>query len=234
MVAPKGLEKYSADQIDANPWLAKVEALQLARMSDPRKPNTSQTPDEWVPKFLESYATCGNMTTAATAAGVAVMTVYKLRERDPDFLTAIEMLRACFVDILEEEAFRRAVVGTHEKETTTVSGAVVINGKKVDTDDMQQITQTVKDKGRRYSDRLLMEMLRAYAPDKYRPALALHHMPADDLIATVAREQGLSEEVVRRHVERIGKLMRDKRRDLMNADNARNRAIEAQYQQGER
>jgi hypothetical protein len=233
MVALIRGNQYTADQMDNNHWLAKVEALQIARLGNAQKPRVTVPPEVWAPKFLESYATCGNMTTAATAAGVSRFTVLRLRDRDPDFLSAIEMLRACFVEVLEEEAFRRAVVGVKKAETTTITSAVIVAEKKVDTNELQQITQTVKDKGRHYSDRLLIEMLRAYAPEKYRPALALHHMPADDMISLMSREYGLSEELVRKHVERIGQVMREKRRQMMNSDNARERAIEARYERGD-
>ena len=109
-----------------------------------RKPNAA---DDWPEKFLASYAKCGNITKAAKAARVDRKTVYNRQAADADFETAMAAAQEEAVDLLEEEARRRAAEGTLEP--------VFYKGEKVAT-------------VRKYSDTLLIVLLKANRPEKYK------------------------------------------------------------------
>lgn len=84
---------------------------------------------------------------ACEAVGISRQTAYDHRAKDKDFAAAWDEALETAVDTLEQEAWRRAVVGVDEP--------IVYEGV---------ITGTV----RRYSDELLILLLRAHRPDKYR------------------------------------------------------------------
>lgn len=97
--------------------------------------------------FLEVYAITGNVSEAARRAGIDRTTFYDWVERDPKFKEAVEIAEQEATELLEREAFRRAVSGV--KEPIFHQG--------------QRVGQV-----RRYSDTLLIFLLKARAPEKYR------------------------------------------------------------------
>lgn len=204
----RSFKDMSLDQLEQNPWLARVEELQFRQV---RKQTTRQKPEEWGPKFLELYAMCGNITTAATGAGVAVWSVYMLKYRDPEFALCIELLRECFVGVLEEEVFRRGISGVTQDERKVVKA--LQDGKSV------VVSETVTEKARRYSDRLLIAMVQAYAPERYKPTTYAIIPNTDGLIAQLAEEEGIPENVIRMEAERIALAARKKKREIDNHNN---------------
>ncbi len=109
-----------------------------------RKPNAAEN---WPDKFLASYAKCGNITKAAKAAKVDRKTVYNRQEADAEFEAAMNAAQEEAVDLLEEEARRRAADGTLKP--------IFYKGEKVAT-------------VREYSDTLLIVLLKANRPEKYK------------------------------------------------------------------
>jgi hypothetical protein len=101
----------------------------------------------WKSLFLEQLRLTGNVSEAASVAGIARDTVYKARKSSERFAEqwdeAIE--QAC--DRMEREAFRRAVEGTDKPVFYQGSECGAI---------------------REYSDTLLIFLLKAHRPDKYR------------------------------------------------------------------
>ncbi len=87
--------------------------------------------------FLNAYAACGSVKTAALEAGVDRTTHYTWLE-DETYRKAYERARQIAADALEEEARRRAVEGWMER------------GVRV------------------YSDKLLIALLKANFPDRYK------------------------------------------------------------------
>ena len=102
-------------------------------------------------KFLRLYAQCGTIELTANECKVTRHTVYNWIHADPDFAAKVEAIKPIakevYVGILEEEARRRAVEGVLEP--------VYYKGMLVD-------------KVRKYSDVLLIVLLKANAPEKYR------------------------------------------------------------------
>lgn len=123
-------------------------------MSDPSKkdlvPRTQGQPPLDPAKltvFLDALADCGNVTQAAETAGAARVTFYRYRKDDPEFAAAWDAAAEVGAHALEDEARRRGFQGWEEP--------VFFEGERVDT-------------VRKYSDTLLIFLLKAHFPEKYR------------------------------------------------------------------
>jgi hypothetical protein len=103
-------------------------------------------------RFLEHFAEFGNVSTAAKLAGIDRTTVYFWQEIDDEFAEGFRQADLKATEVLEAEARRRAVEGVTSE--TPVRGR---NGELLDT-----IVET------KYSDTLLIFLLKARSPEKYR------------------------------------------------------------------
>lgn len=97
--------------------------------------------------FLAALSDGLSISGAARQAGVARGTLYHWRDDDPDFAMGWRDAEEAGADALEDEALRRAVSGLVEP--------VFYGGKEVG-------------EVRKYSDSLLVFLLKARRPDKYR------------------------------------------------------------------
>lgn len=122
--------------------------------------------------FIEALAGGASITKAAAAASVGRRTVYEWREADTDFAALWEEALESGIDLLEDEARRRAVEG--------VEKPVVAMGKIARNDDGTVL------KIREYSDTLLALMLKAKKPKEYRDRLDVNakHTGAVSLTVT--------------------------------------------------
>ncbi|MBI3648908.1 MAG: terminase [Actinobacteria bacterium] len=116
-----------------------------------RAPNTKR---DWIPGFLAALRDRGNVRAAARAAQVDRSTPYKLRGADPVFANAWEDAMDDAADVLEAEARRRATLGVDEP--------VFYKGVPVGS---------VK----RYSDTLLMFLLKGARPHIYRERFGVEY-----------------------------------------------------------
>lgn len=106
----------------------------------------------WYGAFLQSLASIGNISKACVAAQVSRQTVYRHRNSDPDFSAAWDEALEAAADLLEEEARRRAHDGWTEP--------VYQRGEHVGN-------------VRKYSDTLLIFLLKGARPEKYRERLSI-------------------------------------------------------------
>jgi hypothetical protein len=113
-------------------------------------------------KFLTVYARLGNVTAACKQSGVGRSTVYQWTEQDDQFAAAFREAGIKATEVLEAEAWRRAKDGVAEP--------VFQGGKQVG------VVQ-------RYSDQLLMFMLRARAPERYRDNVTVSVTPVIKAVA---------------------------------------------------
>lgn len=97
--------------------------------------------------FLQALIDTGSPTHASRAAGITRRTAYNWRERYPEFAAEWDAAHAEGVDELEREARRRAL--GYEEKMVTKAGCVI----------------TV----RKHSDLLLITLLNANRPEKFRP-----------------------------------------------------------------
>ena len=110
-------------------------------------------------RFLDALSEMGNVTLAARAAGVSRSGIYTRRELDDGFATAWEEAEQIAADRLEAEAWRRGVEGMPE---WLVSAGRLVR----DDSDQPLIVQ-------RYSDQLLLALLWAHKPEKFRERSAV-------------------------------------------------------------
>ncbi len=113
---------------------------------------------KWTPKkreqFLELLATNGNVTVTCDALNLRRQTVYEARAEDPDFAAAWDEAMEQAADHLEAEARRRAVDGWDEP--------VYYLGRRVGL-------------VRKFSDTLLIFLMKGARPEKYRDRQQLEH-----------------------------------------------------------
>lgn len=98
-------------------------------------------------RFIDTLCHTGNVSEACRIAGVARPTAYEHRKTDEEFREAWGMALEEAADLLEAEARRRAVDG--------VERPIYQGGELVGTE-------------RQYSDQLLIRLLEAHKPEKYR------------------------------------------------------------------
>lgn len=126
-------------------------------------------PPRWQRAFLAALAESGNVTAACRAARVARSVVYERLDADPDLGELWDAALDEAADRLETEALRRAVDGvsrpvTHKGELVYVPvDPAVPDGDKVP---LVEVT---------YSDTLLIFLLKAARPEKYRERWDVQH-----------------------------------------------------------
>jgi hypothetical protein len=108
--------------------------------------------EEQKARYLKTVGQVGTLTAGCRAARCSPHTVYAWREQDLAFAMAENEARAAFADGIEEEAIRRAWHG--------IKRPIYQGGKLVGY-------ETV------YSDNLLLQLLKALKPEKYRERLDL-------------------------------------------------------------
>ena len=138
----------------------------------PASPGLTKRRD-WKALFLEHLALTGNVKLAADAARVARRTAYNHRDADKEFAAAWTAAMDEAADVLEAEARRRAVAGVDEP--------VIYEGKLSGTyvnDKGQPVTETTPGARlipltvKKYSDTLLIFLLKGARPEKFRD----HHV----------------------------------------------------------
>ena len=107
--------------------------------------DTKVTPEKRA-KFLSILAECGNVTRAAEESECGRIMLYKIKSQDEEFSAAWEEAADIGAKRLEDEARRRAVEGWQDP--------VWHQGQQVGT-------------VRKYSDTLLICLLKAHHPEKY-------------------------------------------------------------------
>lgn len=113
---------------------------------------------EWREKFIAALARLGNVTAACDKAKISRSQVYRVRDEDAEFAAAWDEALEEATERLEAEARRRAEKGTLEP--------IFHKGEKVGS-------------VRRYSDTLMIFLLKAHRPDKYRDNHRIEHTGAD-------------------------------------------------------
>jgi hypothetical protein len=120
---------------------------------------TTRTPKKQA-AFLDELALRGNVRDACAVAGVPRRTAYDWRDADPAFAAAWDTALDEAADVMEREAHRRAVDGTEEP----VFGSM---GQGLGSGEVGRITK--------YSDTLLIFLLKAARPEKYRERQQIEH-----------------------------------------------------------
>lgn len=134
----------------------------------PRRPSTKEqrknapTKDMLRVSFCEALARCANVSRACLEANLPRMTAYQWRARDEEFARMWDEALERGTDALEDEAIRRAHEGTLKP--------VYQGGKKVGD-------------VREFSDTLMIFMLKARRPDRFKDRAVVEHDIGDNLAA---------------------------------------------------
>lgn len=126
-------------------------------------------------KFLNALAESASVVKACEIAKIGRRTVYEWREKDKDFAAAWERALDIGTDALEDEATRRAFEGWDEP----------VHYQGVATSSI-----------RKYSDTLLIFMLKARRPERFKERQAHEHAGPDgvplgiDVVFTRAKKDG--------------------------------------------
>lgn len=143
----------------------------------PKKPPASKSPakrkpgpkprTDWQDPFLEGYALHGIITRAARSANVDRSTVEEERKRNPAFALALEEAREQAADNLESFAYTWATTGLKEKteEKTYDEKGQVVSSKVRETANV--------------SPALLIFLLKAFRPAKYRETFRVENTGAE-------------------------------------------------------
>ena len=131
--------------------------------------------------FLTALTDTGIDSAAASIAGITRARAYQVRRQDPGFASAWEEAEEQAADALEAEAWRRAVDGVPEP--------LVSAGRVVRNDDGQPLAI------RRYSDNLLLALLKARRPKRFKDRAVVEHDIADGLADRLeaARQRALAQ-----------------------------------------
>ena len=111
--------------------------------------------------FLRALTDSGLVTIAAKIAGITRARVYQVRKEDTNFAAAWGEAEEQAANALEAGAWRRAVEGVPEP--------LVSSGKVVRDDDGQPLAI------RRYSDTLMLALLKARRPERFKDRAVVEH-----------------------------------------------------------
>jgi len=125
-------------------------------------------------QFLELLATTGNITYSAKAVAIDRRTIYKWQETDPIFAAGMRQAEIEATEALEREAWRRATEGTPVTRANYYRGQLVGEDRRIE-----------------YSDTLLLALLRARAPERYRDKLDVNVQQTIKAIAGVRPDEVL-------------------------------------------
>lgn len=118
------------------------------------------TPAVW-DLFFELLSQGNTATMAARTLGVSLRTLQKARERDPEIRRQWSEADDAGTEALEQEAYRRAVLG--------IEKGLFYQGERFGSE-------------REYSDQLLIVLLKARCPEKYKDRLDVKHDLGPDII----------------------------------------------------
>ena len=113
---------------------------------------------DWTTGFLSELEQSGNITFASKAAGISRQEVFRRRKTDPLFDKNCREAMMNAADVLEQEAWRRAIHGVDCP--TTIAGE----------------REVVK----KYSDTLLIFLMKGANPGKYAERRKIEHSRDDD------------------------------------------------------
>jgi hypothetical protein len=144
----------------------------------------------WEGDFLSALRDTGNVHLAEEAAGVSRSLAYKRRGQDAAFAEAWDEALEEAIDKLEAVAWRRASEGVKKTK------GVWFNGRRVGEEAVLE-----------FSDTLLIFLLKAHRPQKYRENVQVSHSIAfiEAEARQIAEQEGLDPEEVIAEARRIMK-----------------------------
>jgi hypothetical protein len=159
---PKSKTTGGHPQKKAKPARPAVKPHETSRTSPIPKVPPGRRRVDWAPAYFRALLETGNMTASAAAAGVDRHTVWERRKTDAAFAAAEEKMREAAADLLEDEAWRRAMHGTRRLK--------FCDGLPVMDPGTGQPYEEIE-----YSDGLLTLLLKAHRPAQFRDKVDHDH-----------------------------------------------------------
>lgn len=147
----KSFAKIKADAIRRQRKLEDREAIMMMKLSQVPPGVQGRCRN-----FLEVFRKCGNITLAANRIGITVTQVHTWRKRYPEFTKNFDLAKEEAADLLEAEALRRAVNGVENYKFH----------EGVPLMDPSNPSKFLIE--RKFSDPLLIFLLRATRPEKFK------------------------------------------------------------------
>lgn len=146
-------------------------------MSDDPQNLTPKKRPRWAKGFLAALAESGNVRLSCESAGIQRWTAYDLRSSNEAFAADWDTALDEAADLLEQEARRRAYDGVRrlkfDRGNLITIPLIGSDGKPVlDKDDKPVMTPYVEHE---YSDTLMIFLLKAARPEKYRERSDVRH-----------------------------------------------------------
>lgn len=131
--------------------------------------------EPWMQRFLAAFAQTLNVSGASRYAGVSRETAYRHRRLDAVFAESWLEAREIGVELREQVADRWATTGEPRTVTRTTVKRAIVDGALVTVEEVT-VTETSVEK----SPQLLMFLLGAHKPEKYRTRHEVRHrVPGD-------------------------------------------------------
>lgn len=141
-----------------------------------KKTARKRSAPDWSERFCARLAECGNVSAACLAAAVGRSTVYQRRDTEPAFASAMREALEVSTDALELEARRRAHDGLPRLKFHCGLPIMVPvlgpDGLPLVKDGQPVLVPYVEHE---YSDTLLIFLLKAHRPKKYRERHEVKH-----------------------------------------------------------
>lgn len=158
----------------------------MATRNQQRKSTGQRTrravPNAWRRPFLAALSQNGNVTDACEIANVDRSTAYKQRNKDEAFAVQWDEAIDIAIDRLESEAHRRAALGTRK--------GIYYKGDLVATE-------------LEYSDQLMITLLKAHRPDKYKDRLGIEYSMPPELVKLLKEYDLKSSEIFQGIIDQI-------------------------------
>ena len=149
---------------------ARRPARGKAKPPAPPAPARKRTAPDWGPLFLTVLARTANIKAACLAAGKARSTVYERRDSEPAFASAMADALEDATEDLELEARRRAHEGLRRVKFHAGEPIMVPtygpDGQPLMSEDGEPVLVPYVE--HEYSDTLMMFLLKAHRPERYR------------------------------------------------------------------
>ena len=177
-------------------------------MSDAQQNTTPKKRPRWVKGFLSALSETGVVRSACDAAGIERSTAYDLRRADDTFAAEWDEALENAADLLEQEARRRAHKGIQRMKFDRGKPIMVpvLSAEGLVLRDKNGDPEMVPYVEHEYSDVLMMFLLKAARPEKYRERSETKHTfePIDwDTVPTDVRDAFIDGRIKLEDVHRI-------------------------------
>lgn len=154
-----------------------------------RKEQINMRPEVWGPLFLDTYRKTHKLQQSADLVGVHISTVYKRRDKDPEFGAQFWAIQDGIRAAVEDEIYHRAIEGDITVEPIFFKG-------DNDEEGMPIVSQVGTKVIVKKSDRMLELLAKSLMPEKYAERSIVYNVDLSAEVRRVAEDQNVPAELV--------------------------------------